>query len=306
MKKIIVLVLLTAVSAGFAEEAVVTAPQEPKTVTTAPKIEVHGHRGTRGTRPENTLAAMSEALRVGVDVLEFDLNVTADGVVVVSHEKIVNRELCLAPGKKKIEKDAAIISLKLEELQKYDCGSIKNFKFPKQVPVPGEVIPTLAEVFDLVKNTTGPVSAAVNFNIETKITPGEPEFYLPPTEFAKAVVDVVKKYGMEERTVIQSFDWRTLAEVRKLEPKIRLSQLTEGDMLASEVLSKTEADILSPWYVWTTKEYVEAMHKAGKKVAPWTLNTPKAWEKAVEYGVDAIITDYPEELIAWLKAKGLR
>lgn len=293
MKKIIILVMLTAVSAGFAEEV-------------AKKIEVHGHRGTRGTRPENTLAAMSEALRVGVDVLEMDLNVTADGIVVLSHEKVVNQELCVAKEQKKADKEIPIISLKLKELQTYDCGFRKNFKFPRQVPVPGEFIPTLAEVFDLVKITTGPVAAAVNFNIETKIVPGEPDLSPTPAAFARAVVDVVKKYGMEERTIIQSFDWRTLAEVRKLEPKIRISQLTEGDIIDPELLSRTDADILSPWHVWITKEYVDTMHKAGKKVAPWTLNDEQAWERAVSFGVDAIITDYPEDLICWLKKKGLR
>ena len=159
MKKIMLAVLLSSVSALSALESV-------------KYIDVHGHRGTRGTRPENTLASFREALRVGVDVLEMDMNVTKDGVVVISHEKSIGPDICLGPGGEKITQPVPIISLTLEELKKYDCGTIRNAKFPDQIPSPGEKIPTLAEVFELVKNSTEPAAAKVRFNIETKIVPG--------------------------------------------------------------------------------------------------------------------------------------
>ncbi|GAB4029613.1 MAG: glycerophosphodiester phosphodiesterase [Elusimicrobiota bacterium] len=293
MNKIVFYLALFCAASSFAQD-------------TAVKIEVHGHRGSRGTRPENTMAAFSEALKAGVDVLETDMNVTADGVVVLSHDKYINPELCLGPDKKALTKQIPIISLKLEELKEYDCGTIKNLKFEKQVPSPGEKIPTLAELFEMVIKSSEPAASKVNFNIETKIVPGESDMSQSPADFAKAVVDVVKKYGMTDRVIIQSFDWRTLSEVRKLEPKIRLSQLTEANYIDPEILSLTKAEIVSPWYKWITPEYVKIMHKAGKKVAPWTINDPVAWDMAVKAKVDAIITDYPADLINWLKSKNLR
>lgn len=293
MKKLLLTLLVCCAAAAGAEEA-------------ARKIEVHGHRGTRGTRPENTLAAFKEALRVGVDVLELDMNVTADGTLVVSHDRFVNTEICLGPKGEKPAANLAISSLNLAELKGYDCGTLRNPKFPKQVPVPGEKMPTLAEVFELVRRSTEPAAAKVGFNIETKIVPGEPEVSPSPEIFAMLVVEALKEHGMTGRTVVQSFDWRTLAEIRKLDPKIKLAQLTEANLLDPAALAASKAEVISPWFKWTTAEMVAALHKAGKKAAPWTLNDKKDWDKAVEYGVDAVITDYPEEFIAYLKGKKLR
>ncbi len=270
------------------------------------RIEVHGHRGSRGTAPENTIAAFKQALEAGVDYLEFDLNMTADGHLVVSHDRFINREICLGPDGKKIEKEIPIISLKLEELKKYDCGTLKNPKFERQIPVPGERIPSLKEVFEMVAKSDIPAAKTVRFNIETKIVPAETQLSPSPAAFAQAAVNIIKEYGLTGRVVIQSFDWRTLAEVRKLEPKIKLSQLTEGNYIDPEILALSKAEIISPWYKWITPEYIGIMHKAGKKVAPWTINEPAAWDIAVKAGADAIITDYPADLIKYLKEKGLR
>ena len=294
MKKIIFIALIASVSALSAGESV-------------KRIDVHGHRGTRGTRPENTLAAFGEALRVGVDVLETDMNVTKDGVIVISHDRSVSPDLCLGPDGKKLESPAPIISLTLEEVKKYDCGTLINPKFPEQVASPGERIPTLAEVFELVKNSTEPAAAKVRFNIETKIVPGEPEMSPAPEAFAKLVVDTVARYGMAERTIVQSFDWRTLKAVKKLEPKIKISQLTEANLPDLVAVAKaSRADIISPDFKWINKEVVDYLHANGIKVAPWTLNNKKDIDNAISWGVDAIITDYPAKLINDLKEKNLR
>jgi len=274
---------------------------------TAQAIEVQGHRGSRGTHPEDTLPAFEEALRAGVDVLELDLGVTKDNVVVVSHDQHVSQLICLDPEGKPIEKAPLINSLTLVEVKKYDCGTIKNPKFPKQVPVPGTRIPTLAEVFDLAAASKHPAAAKVKFNIETKIDPGQPGNSPAPAAFARLVVDVVKKYKLEDRVIIQSFDYRTLAEVRKLSKKILKAQLTSDNLIApKDAVNSSGAEILSPYYLWITKEVVEQAHKDNIQVVPWTLNAPAEWEAAIDYDVDGIITDYPAELIDFLKAKKLR
>ncbi|OGR96297.1 MAG: hypothetical protein A2016_03650 [Elusimicrobia bacterium GWF2_62_30] len=268
---------------------------------------VHGHRGTRGTRPENTLPAFEEALRAGVDVLELDLGVTKDGVVVISHEPGVNPAICLDPEGKKLDKLVPFNSLTLEEVKKYDCGAVQNPRFPRQVPVPGTAIPTLDEVFSLVEKSTHPGAAAVEFNIETKIFPFDPKASPYPAVFAKLVADVVKQHGMEKRVILQSFDVRTLREMKKLAPEIRTAQLTYEELVdIVAALKGSKTDIWSPNYEWITIESIKEAHAAGIPVAPWTLNTPEAWEAAIAAGVDAIITDYPADLIDYLKANKLR
>ena len=265
---------------------------------------VHGHRGSRGTVPENTIPAFEAALLAGADVLEFDLGVTKDGVVIVSHEPKVTPERCLDAEGNKLEKAVPIRSLTLAELKKYDCGTLLNPKFPEQIAVPGTPMPTLEEVFDLVKKSGYQAAKKMEFNIETKVFPYEPELTPTAAEFAKLVVDTVKKHGMEARVMVQSFDVRTLKEIKKLAPAIRTSQLTYEELLdIVPALKAAKTDIWSPNYKWITPEAVKEAQAAGIKVAPWTINTKKEWELAIAAGVDAIITDYPAALVDYLQAR---
>lgn len=274
---------------------------------TARQLLVHGHRGSRGTRPEDTLPAFNEALRAGADVLEMDMGVTRDGVIVISHDPNISPVICLGPGGKKLDKPVPIRTLTLEEVKKYDCGSIKNPKFPEQVPAPGTRIPTLDEMFAMVEASTYAAAAKVQFNIETKIFLAEPRLAPPPAEFVKLMADVVRKHGMAGRVILQSFDVRTLKEMKKLAPEIRTAQLTSEELLdVVPALKAAKTDIWSPNHKWITPEAVKEAQAAGIQVAPWTLNDPEEWETAIAAGVDAIITDYPEKLIAFLKEKKLR
>ncbi|MFA6584443.1 MAG: glycerophosphodiester phosphodiesterase [Elusimicrobiaceae bacterium] len=271
------------------------------------KIQVHGHRGCRAVYPENTLAAFNEALRAGVDVLEMDMQVTKDNVIVLSHEFAVSPDLCLAPGGEKITKQLPFHFLTLAEVKKFDCGTLRNPKFPDQTPLPGEKIPTLDEMFEMVKNSTYPAAANVQFNIETKIVPGYPAISPAPEEFAQLFADSIKKYGMEKRVILQSFDKRTLIAMKKLLPQVRTSMLTSDNLVPYDAVAQAiKADYISPDFLWITKADVDDLHKAGVQIVPWTVNTPADWDKMIELGVDGIITDNPGALISYLEKKGLR
>lgn len=270
----------------------------------AAAVQVHGHRGSRGTVPENTIPAFEAALLAGADVLEMDLGVTKDNVVVVTHEPKVTPERCLGEGGAKLEKAVPLRQLTLAELKKYDCGTLLNPRFPEQLAVPGEAMPTLEEVFEYVKKSAHPNAPRVEFNIETKIFPAEPELSPAPAEFAALVAAAVKKHGLEKRVMVQSFDVRTLKAVKKLAPAIRTSQLTYEELLdIVPALKAAGTDIWSPNYKWITPEAVKEAQAAGYKVAPWTINTKKEWEAAIAAGVDAIITDYPAALVDYLEAR---
>ena len=270
-------------------------------------VSVHGHRGCRGTRPENTLAAFAEALRVGVDVLELDLSVTKDDALVVAHDPLVSPELCLGPKGEKLVAPVAIRTLTLMEVKAYDCGTLANPRFPRQHPSPGERIPTLDEVFALVAASTAPAAARVEFNIETKIAPSHPELFPTPERFVELVAAAVERRGLGPRVILQSFDHRTLRAMRPLMPKIRLSALTSDNALNYALLAKDlGAAIVSPDREWIMAADVTALHAAGVQVAPWTANDAAEWSRLLSMGVDAIITDYPEDLIAYLRRRKLK
>jgi glycerophosphoryl diester phosphodiesterase len=257
-------------------------------------VLVHGHRGARAVLPENTLPAFEYAIAAGVDVLELDLAVTKDNVLVVSHDPHVNPVIC-----KDAPPDLAIRQLTLAELRRFDCGALQNPAFPKQKPVPGTRIPTLDEVLALAPR------GKFDFNIETKIFAKHPELTPSPEEFARLLLDAVKKRNLVPRVIVQSFDFRTLHAMKKLNGSIRLSALYEGPEPKSfvEIAREAGARIVSPRYNLVTKAEVEAAHRAKLQVVPWTANTREDWQRLLDCGVDAIISDDPAELIAFLKKK---
>ncbi len=263
----------------------------------APKILVHGHRGARAMRPENTLPAFEYAIGIGVDVLELDMAVTKDNVLVVSHDPYLEFPICSGGPHLR----AMIHEMTLAEVRQWDCGKLKNPLFPKQTPVPGTRMPTLDEVFNLAPGNS------VQFNIETKSFADHPERTPPPEEFAKLVLDMIRKHHLEKRVMLQSFDFRTLHAMKTLAPEIRRVALWEGDDRDFVSIAKdADATIVSPQYKLVTPDKVRAAHAAGLEVVPWTADSAGDWDKLVAAQVDAIITDDPAELIGYLKSKGLR
>jgi glycerophosphoryl diester phosphodiesterase len=197
---------------------------------------------------------------------------------------------------------ATIHQLTLAEVRQWDCGKVQNPRFSTQRTLPGTRMPTLDEAFAL--STRG----SFDYNIETKSSPEHPEYTPEPNEFGRLVLDQIRKHKLEKRVILQSFDFRTLVAMRKIAPAIRLSALTQTDQreFAAIAADAAKAEIISPEIRLVTPAKVEAAHKAGLQVVPWTANTEAEWEPLVAAKVDAIITDDPAALIAWLKKKGLR
>ena len=246
--------------------------------------------------PENTIPAFEYAIGAGVDVLELDLAVTRDNVLVVSHDPILNRDICQGPNV-----GTPIHGLTLAQVREHDCGALRNPKFPDQQPVPGTRMPTVDEVFDLAQR------GSFEFNVETKIFPDKPDLAPPPAEFARLLFDAITRHHLEDRVIVQSFDFRTLHEMKKLSPRIRLSALyVFGLKSFVKIGGESQAGIVSPEFHLVTKKKVRDAHAAGLQVVPWTANTPASWRKLIDAKVDAIISDNPAELIAYLEEHGLR
>jgi len=262
-----------------------------------PRILVHGHRGARARRPENTLPAFTYAIAQGVDALEMDMAVTKDNVIVISHDPILEPPVCTGPAP-----SAIIHRLTLREVRQWDCGAVQNPRFPTQQTVPGTRMPTLDEVLQLAPR------GSFDFNIETKSFPDHPEYTPEPAEFSRMVLEHVRRHHLEKRVILQSFDFRTLVAMRKLAPGIRLSALTEHDPRPFPAIAAdaANAEIVSPEFHLVTREKVAAAHAARLQVLPWTANTPADWDALIAARVDGIITDDPAALIAYLRRRGLR
>jgi glycerophosphoryl diester phosphodiesterase len=287
--------------------ALLTLSLNPQTIL------VHGHRGSRATRPENTIPAFEYAIEHGADVLELDLAVTKDNQLVVSHSPFISADfegerVCVGP---ETPPHTAIHTLTLAQVEAYDCGAKALANFPKQVAVPGTKIPTFDQVLDLVQQGT------FDFNVETKSFPSHPELTPAPEEFVELIDDAVKRHQLQSRVILQSFDFRTLAAMKQIDPSIRLSALI-GDGKDDERMGiidhdkdfvsigkKTGAQIISPDFHLVTPEKVAAAHAAGLQVVPWTADKPEDWQALVDAKVDAIITDDPEALVIWLRDKKL-
>jgi glycerophosphoryl diester phosphodiesterase len=264
----------------------------------AERVLVHGHRGARSVKPENTLSAFEYAISVGADYLELDLAVTKDGVLVVSHDPLINESICQGPGGERM-----IHKLTLAEVKAWDCGSLKNKGFPKQEPVPGTKIPTFDEVLDLAKK-----SKTIRFNVEIKSDPKRPELQPEPEEFARMTAAAIRKHKLEKRVIVQSFDFRTLHAMKKVAPELTRCALYGGTPKSFLKIAEEAGgvSIVAAYFALVNAEEVSAVHAAGMQVVPWTPNTVEAWDKLLALKVDAIITDDPGVLIEHLKAKGLR
>ncbi|MFA6002461.1 MAG: glycerophosphodiester phosphodiesterase [Elusimicrobiota bacterium] len=309
----------------------------------APKLfDAEAHRGGRDARPEDTLVAFAYALELGVTTLEMDMQMTKDGRIVISHNPFMNPALAQGPDGKYVEPDKYDIrALTLKEIQKFDVGTMN----PKagdyyeghgktQIAVPGTRIPTLEEVFELAKAYG---NDQVFFNIETKSYPAGPEAKNSPDPavFVKKFHAIVDKYHMAERVFLQSFDWRTLREMKKLDPNIALVALTceqpswgrdgmyrqigepgpspwmagldiddyKGDYV--KAAKAIGADIVSPYWEELSNELVSEAHTLGMKVVPWTVNNAQKMNMLLDMGVDGIISDQPARLREVLVKRGL-
>lgn len=304
----------------------------------AAAIDLQGHRGARGLAPENTLAAFRAALATGVSTLETDLALTADDVLVLSHEPNLNPALTRTADGRWLPADGPPIrALPAAQLHAYDVGRLDPAHayaraWPQQSPADGERMPTLAQLFALARDARSPGGRPVRFNIETKLAPAGAVPTASADEFAVAVARAVAAAGMTDRVTVQSFDWRSLRALKRLAPAIRTVCLTiEADGMNTV---RAGEDGASPWHdglrradfggslprtvqaagcaAWSpfwrnlTADLVAEARAIGLAVIPWTVNEPADIERMLDLGVDGLITDYPDRARAVLAGRSVR
>lgn len=289
------------------------------------QILIHGHRGARGLAPENTLAGFACALKVGVDALELDLRISADGKIVIHHDRKLNPDLTrikagtwITPPTKPID------HYTFEALQQFDMGQARPGsailkRFPHQIAQAGQTIPDLAMLRDWV----GPaLDDGLLLNLEIKSDPSKPEQGPTPTDWATILVDELSTLGLINQCWVQSFDWRVLRQIHALTDKLPTGFLTSIQPDFDTVTA--HANGASPWldgydpaqfshslpraiaaaggHYWgpcfqdLTRSLVVEAQSLGLKVHTWTVNEITHIESMVGYAVDGIISDYPDRV----------
>lgn len=297
------------------------------------KLDVQGHRGDMSHMPENTVASMLSAVKLGVKTLEMDVVISKDGKVVVSHDSYMASDFMRKPDGSDISKEEqmglALYQMTYDSISRYDAGSKPHPHFPEQRKMK-TYKPLLSDLIDSVEsyvkiNKLKPVF----YNIETKISKEGDGIYNPtPDVFVATLMKVLHTKDIMKRLTIQSFDVRTLQILHKTAPQIKLSLLAFGKMDLSSELKKQgldsaglekvklaiaaygkggvvedlkklgfTPDIYSPYYKSVDKEMVDKVHAMKMQILPWTVDEAKDMASLVDLGVDGIITNYPDRLV---------
>ncbi len=278
------------------------APSGKKPVAIPPSFDWQGHRGCRGLMPENSVPAFIKATDFQeVTTLELDIAISKDKQIIVSHEPWFNPSICLLPSgdsiPKRDEEKYLIYNFTAEEIRGFDCGSRGNARFPDQKKQKTHK-PLLREVVGTIERKMGGLTK-IRWNIEIKSRPDWDGIRTPPVEeFAKILLAELKNLGIENQTVVQSFDVRAISAVHKMNPKIKTAYLIENLQGMAANLKKLDftPDIYSPYYLLVTRKLVKNCHARGMKLIPWTVNDVPAMRKLIRMGVDGIITDYPDKI----------
>jgi len=262
-----------------------------------------GHRGCRGLLPENTIPAMLKALDLSVTTLELDVVITKDQKVILSHEPFFNHEISTKPDgtpvTEKEEKALNIYRMMYDEVKHFDVGLKPHPRFPRQQKQ-AAYKPLLSDLFDSVANYMMTSRRPhPYFNIETKCMPATDGLYHPkPEEFVELLMAVIKAKGIEDRVIIQSFDFRTLQYLHKTYPHMKTAMLIEDSdkrSIQQQIQSLCyEPAIYSPHYTLVNEQLLQYCHERNIKVVPWTVNTNEEIVRLKAMGVDGIITDYPD------------
>jgi glycerophosphoryl diester phosphodiesterase len=286
-------------------------------------VEIIGHRGARGLFPENTIDGFRDALDLGVRMFELDVGMTADGVVVVSHDLALNPAVTRdASGRFLSGTPPLIHALTYAELSRYDVGRIRPASHYRllhraQQANDGARVPRLVDVLRLVPEA--------NFIIELKTDPRYPGRTAAPEQLADAVLSIVDTAGATGRVIVESFDWRGPRYIRRRRPEIRLAWLTrpgtereaalwwdgqipaafgrsvpatvaaQGGAIRGEIGGEIRGEIWAPASETLTRAEIAHAHDLGLRVMPWTVNRRAAMRRLIGWGVDGLITDRPDK-----------
>ncbi len=268
---------------------------------------VSAHRGGSAYAPENTLPAFRNAVRLGVDQLEMDTQLTSDNQLVILHDDTLDRTT---------QCSGAVNAKTLEEVRTCDAAywftsgqgpTVPSVDAPHPLRGSGVTVPTLRELLDWY--VTLPCGRPT-LSIEIKNIPGETNFDPVGDKTAKVLLPLLAQYKLESEVVIQSFWPVTLTQVKLLNPRLRTQFLTTSGAGTTAAINlatviATGQDISAPNF--DAPDFIELLvqtaHAAGKQVLPYTPDSYADQQKTLGLGVDGVITNNPACTLEILKRK---
>lgn len=276
-------------------------------------FDLQGHRFARGLFPENTLEGFEAAVRLGLNSFEIDIAITRDGVAVVHHDPALNPNTTRHLGGDWLDATGPLIrDLTLTELTGYDVGRLRPGSayaatYATQTPQDRARIPTLDAVLRRLPD--------IRFNIELKLMPAHPDWTVAPEEMAERTLHVVDAADAARRVTIQSFDWRAPRHVRRIRPEIACGWLTEASTVSAaplwrgvphaattmesvpDAITDEGGGTWTPHHADLTQEMLSKAHTLGLRVIPWTVNAVTDMQRLMAWGVDGLITDWPDRAL---------
>ncbi|MGB1872108.1 MAG: glycerophosphodiester phosphodiesterase family protein [Candidatus Puniceispirillaceae bacterium] len=294
-------------------------------------IRVVGHRGARGILPENSIVGFDFALSIGVDLLEFDVLLTADDVPVITHNHELHGSAVRGPDGAFLNGERPrVASLQMEEIARFDIGRLDGAtdygrRFPDQAQMDGIRVPRLSELLRLVSQ---PKYETACLMLELKSDPEFAHDSRVRERIVSTVSSEVRAAGLADRTLLHSFDWALLAECRRQAPDIPISFLTQlqeseddvgedssilvvpdlnrPDISVPDEVSRAGGSLWCPHFSELTAADLARARELGLCVAVWTVNEPGDIDAMIDLGVDAIVTDYPGRVQRRLSDRGYR
>ena len=293
-------------------------------------VRIIGHRGARGVMPENTIEGFEFALNIGVRALEFDVVLTRDQIPVITHNHhLLNATTRGSDGAWLTGQELKVSDLTLSQLKQLDVGgadgnTVYGQRFPDQVFMSGVRVPALDELLELALRPKG---QELLFLLEMKSDPLVADDKDAIAAIVAKVVSEVRSRGLENKTILHSFDWNLLEECARIAPDIPRSYLSElpdnldalgedsskavapdfatlGDSIPKAV-SNAGGKLWCPHYLDVTPELVAEAHDLGLIVCSWTVNEVEDIHHMIDVGVDGIVTDYPGRVQRILLARDL-
>ena len=264
-------------------------------------IRVIGHRGCRGTMPENSILGFKNAIEQGADGIEWDVVVNGEGKLVISHEPYFHKDFCLDSNGKAIEDEKLynIYKMTQAEIEAFDCGSKGHLGFPEQQKHITRK-PLLKDAVIKLKSTIR--GKLILFEIKSEASEygiSQPH----PDAFVDLILKEVAAYQFPN-VVYMSFDKNIIEALHKKKPELRLAYLTylpskSANAYLKELSFKPFA--LGMYHKTLNKRKLKQLRDKNVSVYAWTVNTSVDAHKMMDLGIDAIITDYPKSII---KARG--
>ncbi len=246
------------------------------------------HRGASALAPENTIAAFRKAIEVGSDGVEFDVQLSKDGVPVVIHDPTLLRTAGI---------NERVGELTVEQLSHVDAGSWFNAAYPTHArpDFAAERVPSLRTVLQLLENCGGPIFIEMKCETESEVSP-----------LVDAVCREIRGSPLLERLILKSFRLGAIPRARAVLPGIRTAalfapqvmRLLRKEKYLINIARELGADHLSVHKALVSRKLIMKAEKYGMPVTVWTVDSPRWIARATKQGVFAVITNDPTKILA--------